>query len=223
MAAATDVDLCEKETDWAYKTNVLGTKNIVDLCVKYRKKLLFVSTDFVFSGKNKIYSEKDTPDPINVYGETKHEAEKLVKKMGKDALIIRISFPYCAANPLKKDFFHVILEKLRKKERVMAVGNVWFTPTYIDDISKAFSFLTKKEATGIYHATGSSSHTPLEASLLIAERFGLNKSLILPCSRSDFYQNRAPRPCYLRISNDKIKKLGIIMRGFKTVLSEIKP
>ena len=89
--------------------------------------------------------------------------------------------------------------------------------------SKAFSFLTDKNASGLYHVVGSSSHTPLEASLLIAEKFGLNKSLILPCARSDFYQNRAPRPCYLRISNDKIKKLGIIMRGFPGVLAEIKP
>ena len=222
LAAATDVDRCEKEKDWAHAVNVIGTQNIVNLCKRYKKRLLFISTDFVFHGNNKIYSEKDKPSPINYYGQTKYEAEKLVSKLGKHGLIVRISFPYCAKNNEKKDFFHTILEKLQKKERVMAVDDMYFTPTFIDDIAEALHFLTIKGAFDIYHVTGSSLHTPYEATQLIADTFNLNKSLALPCSFSDYYQNRAPRPKSLKISNQKITKFGLKMHTFSEGLSILK-
>lgn len=84
LAAKTEVDSCEEDKSlgkegMAWKINVEGTQNIVDACKQNGKKIVYVSTDFVFDGEKGFYSEEDTPYPVNWYGITKHEGEKRVR------------------------------------------------------------------------------------------------------------------------------------------------
>ena len=62
----------------AWKVNVEGTKNIVEASKSAGSFLIYISTDYVFSGEKGCYKESDTPDPINYYGLTKLEAEEIV-------------------------------------------------------------------------------------------------------------------------------------------------
>ncbi len=109
MAAKTNVDGCEldkekdkeilklkneknKEDAWikeqtAWAVNVFGTKNIIEACKAFNKKIIYISTDFVFNGQKKSYIEDDLPDPINWYAKTKYEGEKLVQNSGLDFII----------------------------------------------------------------------------------------------------------------------------------------
>src|SRR3989344_9155773 len=109
LAAKTDVDGCEKdkalgEIGDAWKINVEGTRNVADACRESRKKLIYVSTDFVFDGTREAYAEDDTPNPINWYGKTKYEGEKIVQNLLTPWLIVRIAYPY-RASFAKLDFF----------------------------------------------------------------------------------------------------------------------
>ncbi|MGH7246392.1 MAG: SDR family oxidoreductase, partial [Candidatus Levyibacteriota bacterium] len=87
LAAKADVDGCELDKPLgvngdAWKINVIGTKNIADACLQTGKKLLYISTDFVFDGeKADGYTEEDMPNPINWYAETKYEGEKIVSAL----------------------------------------------------------------------------------------------------------------------------------------------
>jgi len=78
-AAFTKVDLCEDEIELAYKINSIGPKNLSICCEKVNAKLVQISTDYVFDGKNKnLYREDDITNPQSVYGKSKLLGEKYV-------------------------------------------------------------------------------------------------------------------------------------------------
>lgn len=247
FAALADVDRCETEDEvphtdlktieWgkyknsngAFAVNVLGTKNIVDAAKETGKRLLYISTDFVFDGKKQSpslrdlrYTEEDTPNPINQYSYTKYLGEQLVQQSLPDGLIVRITYPYGARHPVRKDFVQRITERLHAGEPVDGVTDIIFTPTFIDDIAQAMEVLIRKNASGVYHAVGSESLSPYDAAVAIADTFGYDNHLVRKTTREVFYNNKAARPQYLATSNKKIQALGVMMRGFREGLESIK-
>ena len=91
LAALTNVDLCESNPRLAHAINFQGVKNLVNT---FKGSIIHISTDYVFDGKLGQYKENDIPNPINVYGFTKLEAEKLLFKKSKKSLIIRTNVLY---------------------------------------------------------------------------------------------------------------------------------
>jgi dTDP-4-dehydrorhamnose reductase len=229
LAAKTDVDECEKDkllgqNGEAWKINVEGTSNVANACSEANKKLIYISTDFVFDGANPPvdgYSEEDTPNPINFYAQTKYEGEKIIQSLKTPWIIVRIAYPY-RANFIKKDFFRAILGNLREGRLVTAVTDHIFSPTFIDDIASGLDVLISSNSQGIFHVVGSQSLTPFSAANLIAYEFKLDKSKIKETKRSEFFGNRAPRPFQLALKNAKIAKLGVNMRTFEEGMREIK-
>ena len=226
LAAKTNVDGCETDKSLgqngeAWKINVEGTRNIAGACSQTNKKLIYISTDFVFDGTKETYSEEDIPNPVNWYAKTKYEGEKIVQDLKTPWIIARIAYPY-RANFVRPDFFRAILNRLKNNEPVSAVTDHVFTPTFIDDIAFALDILIKSNSQGIFHVVGSQNLTPFAAANLIAGEFVLDKSKISKTTRSDFFSNRATRPFQLSLKNDKITKLGIRMRTFDGGLREIK-
>ena len=82
---------CEENKELAWEINVIGTKNILDCSREFKSKLVYISTDYVFDGKNNPYDELDQPNPLNYYGQTKFESEKLISSLD-DYLIIRTAW-----------------------------------------------------------------------------------------------------------------------------------
>lgn len=230
FSAKADVDACEQdkalgEEGEAWKINVLGTKNVAEICRELGKKIIYISTDFVFDGqkeKGDSYTEEDIPNPINWYSKTKFEGEKRVEESDAPFIILRLAFPYRAEFEPKKDFVRAIIDTLRNGTQIKGVTDQIFCPTLIDDIALALDALIKNDATGIYHAVGSEAITPFAASIKIAENFGLDKNLITETTREEFFKDRAPRPFNLQLRNAKIEQLGVKMKGFSEGLIEIK-
>ena len=81
----------EQDREKCIDVNVLGTNNVVSLCRKFNKRLVYISSEYVFSGKISPYTAESGVDPINVYGMTKACGELLVKTLS-DYLIIRSPF-----------------------------------------------------------------------------------------------------------------------------------
>jgi dTDP-4-dehydrorhamnose reductase len=226
LAAKTDVDGCEKDKRLgqdgeAWKINVEGTRNIADACFQTEKKLIYISTDFVFDGTKDTYFEQDLPNPVNWYAQTKYEGEKIIQELESPWNIVRIAYPY-RAKFTKSDFFRSILKRLQEGNPIIAVTDHIFTPTFIDDIAFALDAIINSSSTGIFHVVGSQSLSPFDAAKLIADEFGLDKSNIAKTTRSKFFVDRAPRPFQLALKNDRITKLGIPMRTFEEGLGEIK-
>ncbi len=231
LAAKADVDGCEKdkplgEEGAAYKINVLGTKNVVEAAKVSNKKIIYISTDFVFDGslpEGSGYKEDDKPNPIDWYAQTKFDGEEVVRNAGIPYLIVRIAYPF-QEQPFaqKKDFYHAMKDRLAAGLPIAGVTDHLMTPTYLDDIALALGKLIEADARGIYHVVGSQSLTPYAAALAIAEIFGYDKSLISKTTRDEFFKDRAQRPFNLTLNNDKIKNLGVSMKGFEESLREFK-
>jgi dTDP-4-dehydrorhamnose reductase len=230
LAAKADVDGCEQDKELgeqgqAYQFNVVGTQNVVNACKEGGKKIIYISTDFVFDGEklaDESYTEDEHPHPVNWYAQTKYLGEEVVKNANSPFVIARIAYPYRKDDfAAKKDFVHAILGRLQSGQPVAAVTDHIMTPTYLDDIAYALYALIHNDAEGIYHVVGSQSITPYDAAVLLAERFNLDKSLISQTTRSEFFKDRAERPFNLRLNNDKITKLGVKMRSFQEGLEEI--
>ena len=239
FAAKTNVDLCEedKEKDKeaidsgdfteiiseksAWAVNVLGTKNLIDACKKLSKKIIYISTDFVFDGKKKSYIEEDLPNPINWYAKTKHEGELLIQKSDLNYQIVRIAYPYRAIFS-KKDFVRAVLDRLSENEKLNMITDHIMVPTFIDDIVNGLNILIQKEEKGIFHMVGEESVTPYQAALSIAKVFDLDESLISKTTRQEYFKNKAQRPFCLNLKNDKIGLLGIEMSTFEKGIIEVK-
>ena len=93
--AHSSVDLCETDHSIADRLHVDATNQIANTCASVNSKLIFLSTDAVFEGQlNKKYSETDIPNPINYYGKTKLEAEKIVLNASSNNVVLRTSVIY---------------------------------------------------------------------------------------------------------------------------------
>lgn len=224
FAAYTNVDGAEIDKNKgkdsvAWKVNAAATETIASACLKSKKKLLYVSTDYVFDGQKTEYSETDEPNPQGWYGITKYEGEKQVGHLGDLGLIIRIANPYRRDNFIKPDFVRKIMSELSLGHEIKSPKDQIFVPTFIDDIASATKLLIQKNEKGIYHVVGGQSLTPFIASLSIAKRFGFNLKLVNPTTFVEYFSGRAHRPFHAALLNGKITKLGINMVGFNEGLN----
>lgn len=221
LAAQTDVDGCEKDKELTWHVNVDGTHHIVQACRENNTYLIYASTDFVFDGTKEFYTEEDIPHPINNYGKTKYEGEKIVQSSSIECAIVRIAYPYRCFFP-KKDFVRTMIGKLKSGETVKAVTDHVMTPTFIDDIALALVYFIENKIPGLFHVVGNQYVTPYKVSTLIADACGFDTKLIQKSNREEYFKGRAPRPFRLALKNDKIGKLGLRMKGFEEGLKQIK-
>ena len=185
-ASLTDVDKCELNKEIAWKVNIEGTKNIVEAAKITGSFLIYISTDYIFNGKTGRYKETDKPGPINYYGLTKLKAEEIVKNQ-TEYFIARPSVIYGAAPAAGKINFALwLIEALRKNERVKIVTNQWNTPTLNTNLAEMTLEVIKRRLTGTYHLCGATRVSRLEFAELIADVFGLKKSLIDSVLSSQF-------------------------------------
>ena len=88
-AAYTDVDKAEESAEIAKKVNSEGVLNLVNALKSVNGKLIHISTDYVFNGKNsQPYNELDPVNPIGVYGESKRDGELAVIKSCIDGIAV---------------------------------------------------------------------------------------------------------------------------------------
>ncbi len=217
LAAYTNVDKAETEKNQAYSINVEGTKNIFEVVHELNRPFVQISTDFVFDGVNPPFTENSPRTPISEYGRTKALAEELVEN---NAMIVRISYPYRAQYESRLDFVRAIRNRLESKQPVQGITDSLFTPTFIDDIAYGLKYLFNNYSPELFHLIGSSTVSPYDGCLQIAEAFDLDTSLIGKTTYDTFFEGRAKRPRQCKIVSTKA--LPVHMKTFEEGLAEIK-
>lgn len=200
LAAFTNVDAAEKNKELAYRVNAIGTKNIFDAVSHKKKRMIYISTGFVFDGENPPYSEDSPPRPVSVYGETKFQGEQFLKN---EAMIIRFDYPYRNEFIQKNDFVRSIIDALKNGKKLQMVTDSLITPTFVDDISQGIDFLIHHYSPEIYHLVGSNSVSPYEAGIIIAKTYGLDTSLITGTTYFSYFSGKAKRPQFAKIISTK--------------------
>ena len=209
MAAYTNVDRAEEEKDIARKLNVDATKYLFEETQAKNKKMIYISTDFVFDGKNPPFDEESKPNPIGYYGQSKYDGELVLEN---HAMIVRITYPYGSSPSLKHDFVQKIYSLLSQKKSLSMVTDSAMTPTYIDDIALALKYLMNHFSPEIFHIIGSKSYSPYEVGTMIAEQYDLPAWLIQPTTFVEYSKGKAPRPQYAETRS--IKNTFQKMRSF---------
>ena len=151
-AAWTDVDLAEDNKEPCFKVNTDGTRNIAKAAAEINAKLIYISTDYVFSGEGTTPwdPDKSIPNPLNVYGESKYKGEIAVEECCKDYLIVRISWVFGKNG---KNFIKTMLNLGKNHKELKVVDDQIGSPTYTKDLAKLLVDMIEKNASGIFHAT----------------------------------------------------------------------
>jgi len=200
-AALTNVDECEMNKELAWKTNVIGTKNITNMSKRYNAFLIYISTDYVFDGKKGMYREDDEPNPINYYGFTKLKGEEEVMELSNYS-IVRTSVIYGSAPASGKTNFALwVIENLRKRKEIKVVTDQWNSPTLNINLADMIIELLEKRLNGIYHLAGATRISRYDFARLLAKVFGLDESLIIPITSDKItWVARRPQDSSLDIS-----------------------
>lgn len=185
-AGLTNVDVCETNKKLAQKTNVQGTKNIIQQAKQNQTFVIYISTDYIFNGQEGNYTETDKPDPINYYGLTKMEAENQIQTL-KNYCIARPSVIY-GSTPAsgKTNFVLWTINMLKNNQQIKAATDQTTTPTLNTNLAQMTLEIAQKKLKGIYHLSGATPITRYNLAINIAKTFNLEKKLILPVSIDNF-------------------------------------
>jgi dTDP-4-dehydrorhamnose reductase len=203
-AAFTDVEACETERARAYRTNVEGTGNLVHASRNTGCPLIYLSTDYVFDGtKRQPYRESDAPSPLNYYGLTKLEGEKLVRGIER-FVIVRTSWLF---GPKGRNFVDRILTRASAGEKLRVVDDQAGCPTYTWDLATALKAVIESGFEGVIHLTNSGSATWFELATVALRMAGLDAEVEPVPSAS--YVTKARRPAYSVLASDVAEHAGI--------------
>ncbi len=159
-AAATDVDRCEREPEFAFRLNTLATRYLAAAAGDRDLPFVYVSTNYVFDGQKPpgtAYHEWDAPAPLSSYGHSKLAGEEETRRHARRHLIVRTAQVYAAQG---RKFVQTMLRLADSGNAVVkCVADQWGQPTYATDLARGIAALAATDAWGTYHLTNAGSCT----------------------------------------------------------------
>lgn len=205
-AAFTNVDLAEISPDECKITNVDVTAKIAEVSKEINAKLVYISTDYVFSGQEaNPYEANSQKNPLSIYGRTKSEGEDEIIKRASQYFIIRTSWSF----GINGDNFVSSIMKLGKtKKTIDVVCDQVGSPTFTRDLSELIVEMIKTHKYGVYHATNEGFCSRAELAEEIFRHIGYEVKVNYISSED--YPTKAERP-----KNSKLSKKSLDDAGFK--------
>jgi dTDP-4-dehydrorhamnose reductase len=205
----TSIEMCEADPIFAHHVNVKLAENLACTCAGYGVKLVHISTDHLFSGKDCLVDEVHPVSPVNVYGRTKAEAEARVLELNPNALVIRTNF-YGWGASYRQSFSDFIIKALRSGKNLTLFSDVFYTPILVERIVDSVHDLINLKARGVYNVVGDDRISKHEFGLMVAEIFHLDPSNIFNCRLTD-QRDLLLRPHDMSLSNQKA--CSLLRRG----------
>lgn len=190
--ALTHVDYCEANPEESYEKTVQSTKNLIQMAQQCQAKFVFISTDYVFDGKNGPYREDATVNPLSVYAQHKLEAERWSLKEMNNTLVLRVTNVY--GNEIRnKNFVARIIEQCKegKKLTLKLPYDQFASPANGWDIARAMYVLLKDGKSGVYHIAGSDYMNRVELALRVLSYFPHAEYELIPMSTAAMNQPAA--------------------------------
>ncbi len=220
-AAWTAVDAAEDEEtkNIVYAVNADGTRNIAEVCKRLDCKMIYISTDYVFSGEGTQAWKPDCKDyaPLNVYGDSKLKGEMAVRELLEKYFIVRIAWVFGKNG---NNFIKTMLKVGKKFDTVRVVNDQIGTPTYTLDLSKLLADMCESEKYGCYHATNEGGYISwYDFTKEIYSQAGY-KTNVIPVTTEEYGLSKAKRPYNSRLDKSKLKENGFeLLPEWKDALS----
>ena len=194
-AAMTNVDACEDFKEDCFDINTNAIRNILEVIIDTNIHLIQISTDFIFDGEKKLYSEDDTANPLSNYGKSKWQAEELLFESGhKNYTVLRTSLIFGVGEALKKgNIFSWAMGELRAGKELNIVNDQFRTPTFVDDLVQACAKVVELNEVGVYNVAGKKLLPMNEYIILVAKYLNVDVSKVNSIS-SEKLNQKARRP-----------------------------
>jgi len=204
--ALTHVDYCETHVEESFEKTVQSTINLAKLANECHARLVYISTDYVFDGKNGPYREDDPVNPLSVYARHKLEAEQIVLREIPNPLVLRVTNVY--GNELRgKNFVARIIEQCRNHQKLVLKlpFDQYASPANAWDIARAMYVLLRDNKSGVYHIAGTDFVNRVELAERVLHYFPDAQYEMIPISTEEMKQPAA-RPLMGGFIADKFKK-----------------
>ena len=222
-AAYTNVDGCEIHTEDAFKVNALGPRNLAIAAQKVGAKLVHVSTDYVFSGKENggvPLDESALPAPVSAYGRTKLLGEQYVRQFCPRSFVVRTAWLYSHTG---KNFVFTMVNAGRKLGALTVVNDQLGNPTNAADLAHHLLKLAVSSEYGTYHCTGEGVCSWYDFACEIIRLSGV-KATVAPCTSAEYaaaHPDAASRPAWSALENRMLAcTVGNEMRPWQEALTE---
>ncbi len=203
-AGMTDVAACEQEPERAFKVNALGARNMATAARKIGARLVYISTDDVFSGEqNTPYNEFEAPAPKTVYGKSKLAGEGFVRELAPKHIIVRSGWVYGEG----KNFLTALLAAAQKGEPISVANDQFGCPTSATELAKLVICLMDSAEYGLYHGACEGCCSRYEFAQEILRLTGKQVPL-LPVPATEI-AGAPERPSYTVLDNFMLRISGI--------------
>jgi dTDP-4-dehydrorhamnose reductase len=220
-AAMTHVDQCEQNKEQAHLLNVVGTQNMANAAVAVGAHLVHISTDFIFDGKDGPYKEDAAPNPVSYYGETKLEAEEIVKKLEHWSILRTVLVIGMAEDLSRSNIVLWAKGALEKGQAINVVDDQFRTPTLAEDLAQGALLAATQKAQGVYNISGPDFMSIYELVQAVADHFGLSMESVTKVSSLTLNQP-AKRPPVTGFDISKARtELGFNPHSFSDALGVI--
>ena len=208
-AAWTNVDGAEDpiNRDKVFRINSEGTRNIAEAVKSIDAKMVYISTDYVFSGCGEKPWSADEKDfaPLNVYGESKLEGEKAVASILDKYFIVRTAWVFGLNG---KNFIKTMLNVGKTHSELRVVDDQIGTPTYTKDLAVLLCDMIESNKYGFYNATNEGGYISwAEFAAEIFKEANYNTKVI-PVTTAEYGLSKAKRPFNSRLDKSKLIKSG---------------
>lgn len=226
-AAWTDVDACEGNPDKAKRINEDGTQNVALSALEIDIPLIYISTDFIFDGsKKRPYTEKDVPNPLNIYSKYKLAGEEKIKVLNK-YVILRTSWLYGKNG---NNFVDAILDKAKSEKEIKVVDDQIGSPTYTKDFAGAIRSLLRglentftgksQKVQEIYHISNKGTVSWFDYAKEIMRIAKIKNVALIPIKSTELARP-AKRPAFSALDNRKYEKVsGFTMRSWQEAIRD---
>lgn len=203
-AAYTAVDAAEENEDLCRRVNADGPRYIAKVCRDLDIKMIYISTDYVFSGQGEMpWEPEDEKAPQSVYGRTKYEGELAVQELLEKYFIVRIAWVFGVNG---RNFVKTMLKLSENHDVITVVNDQFGSPTYTYDLARLLVDMVLTDKYGVYHATNEGICSWYDFARAIFEEAGISMT-VKPVSTAE-YGAKASRPANSRMSKDKLEENG---------------
>ena len=204
-AAYTAVDAAEDNADWCMRTNAEGTENIARACRDIDAEMIYISTDYVFSGEGDSPYETDSNRaPLSIYGKSKLIGEDSVMRNLDRHYIVRTSWVFGENGD---NFVETMLKLSKDRDEINVVDDQIGSPTYTVDLAILLCQMVQSGKYGVYHATNEGFCSWAEFACEIMKTSG--SACRINQISTEQYPTKAVRP-----RNSRMSKVSLDNAGF---------